>query len=209
MSLVVYSKSQSFEKHINTAVDSDVIYRSSLSPAVSGSDKVYLVHAASFVRELPAWLESSSQKGIVLGIAADNPQVEELLAFSQVGVLGYFNSYMAKAHYAQLLRLLNNGQSWYPPTLLKQAFDLARSAIQPVSNIDPLEKLTKRERDVALAVAEGKSNKLVANSCNMAERTVKSHLTQIFKKLEIKDRIALVLYLNQFESLNKKKSSTG
>jgi len=93
--------------------------------------------------------------------------------------------------------------------LLSQAFELARSALQTPPTNNLLEVLTKRERDVALAVAEGKSNKLVVSTCNMAERTVKAHLTQIFQKLNVKDRVALVIYLGQFDSLKSNKSSTG
>lgn len=207
MALVVYTKSRSFEEHINTVVDGDVVYRTTLSPAVAGPGNIYLVHAASFVKQLNDWLEASTGKGVVIGVAADNPQVQDLLTYTQSGVQGYFNSYMAAVHYAQLLRLLENGQSWYPPALTQQVFDFARSAMQPVTQEDPLFSLTRRERDVALAVAEGKSNKLVATSCDMAERTVKAHLTHIFKKLEVKDRVALVIYLNQFDSLQSKNTS--
>ena len=93
-----------------------------------------------------------------------------------------------------MVRLLTNGQSWFPPTLLSKAFDLARAAIP---NVVHLEKLTKREREIALAVAEGKNNKLIADQYNITERTVKSHLTHIFKKLDIKDRVSLVVYIKQ------------
>lgn len=198
MTLIVYSKSPSFESHLNQVIDGEISYRTSLTTPLTGSANICLVHASSFDNDLSAWLEVASQKGMIIGVAMDNPKVEDLLVYTQLGVQGYFNSYMAAAHYAQLLRLLANGQSWYPPALLSEAFDLARSAIRPASDVDPLAGLTKRERDVALAVSEGKSNKLVANSCNMAERTVKAHLTQIFKKLKVKDRVALVIYLNQF-----------
>lgn len=201
MALVVYTKSCSFQGHIDAVVDCEVIYRTTLTPPIAGPGNVYLVHASSFPRELPAWLEAAMQKSVAIGVAADHPRVEDLLAYSQIGVLGYFNAYMAAPNYAQLLRLLANGQSWYPLSLLNQAFELARSAIRQPANEDPLKSLTKREREVALAVAEGKSNKLVASTCNMAERTVKTHLTHIFEKLQVKDRVALVIYLNQFESL--------
>jgi two-component system nitrate/nitrite response regulator NarL len=201
MALVVYTKSCSFEGHIDAVVNGEVIYRTTLTPPIAGPGNVYLVHASSFPRELPAWLEAVMQKGVVIGVAADHPRVEDLLTYTQIGVLGYFNAYMAAPNYAQLLRLLANGQSWYPPSLLNQAFELARSAIRQPADEDPLKSLTKREREVALAVAEGKSNKLVASTCNMAERTVKTHLTHIFEKLQVKDRVALVIYLNQFESL--------
>ena len=132
-----------------------------------------------------------------------------MLNYTQLGVRAYFNSYMSAPHYAQMLRLLDNGQSWYPPLLVSEAFDLARSAIVKTPVVNPLSELTKREREVALAVAEGKTNKLVANSCNIAERTVKAHLTQIFKKLQVKDRVALVIYLNQFDSLKLNNSKNS
>ena len=167
------------------------------------------MHAASFSEELAGWLKSVSELEIIIGIAADNPKIEDLLAYSQLGVRGFFNSFMRKPHYEQLLRLLANGQSWFPPALMAETFDLARSAIQQPDAKDPLEGLTRREKEVALAVAEGQSNKQVASSCGMAERTVKAHLTQIFKKLQLKDRVALVIYLSQNESHKMKQSSSS
>jgi len=158
-----------------------------------------LVHASSFKDGLVDWMKSASESEVVVGIAADNPKVEDLLAYTELGISGFFNSYMAKTHYDQLLRLLANGQSWFPPALIAETFTLARTAIkQPVFQ-DPLKDLTKREKEVALAVADGQSNKQVASNCNMAERTVKTHLTQIFKKLQLKDRVALAIHLNQFD----------
>lgn len=192
--LVVYSRSRSFEDHINTVVDSEVSCRSVLSPAVASSGNVYLVHAESFSHELSPWLETTCKRGVVIAIADDNPKIENMLTYTEAGVHGYFNAYMANPHYAQMIRLLANGQSWFPPSLLSQAFDLARSAIPNVIHLD---NLTIREREIALAVAKGKNNKLIADECNITERTVKSHLTHIFKKLDIKDRVSLVVYLNQ------------
>ena len=209
MALVIYSQSESFKAHINKVVDDDVSHCAKLFPVIAEQEQVCLVHAPSFVEELPVWLETVRDKGFIIGIASDHPQVENLLSYTEMGVQGYFNSYMSTPHYEQLLRLLANGQSWYPPILLGEAFELARSAIKLPSTENPLSMLTKRESEVALAVAEGKSNKLVASACNMAERTVKAHLTQIFKKLKVKDRVALVIYLSQFDSMKSYKSSIG
>jgi len=192
--LVVYSHSSSFEDHIKLLVHSEVTFRSALSPAVACPGSVYVVHASSFTREIPGWLEKTCKSGAVVAIADDKPDVESMLRFTLAGVKGYFNSYMAAPHYTQMIRLLDSGHSWFPPALLVQAFELARTAIP---NEVRLEKLTERERQIALAVAEGKNNKLIADECNITERTVKSHLTHIFKKLDIKDRVSLVVYLKQ------------
>jgi len=198
MSVVIYSKSESFKAHINKVVDEEVCHRTRLLSDLVEPGQISLVHASSYSEELPAWLKTVRDKSFI-GIASDYPQVKELLLYTDLGVRAYFNTYMSTPHYAQLLRLLVNGQSWYPPPLLSEVFKLAKSTIKLPPTENPLESLTKRERDVALAVAEGKSNKLVARTCNMAERTVKAHLTQIFKKLKVKDRVALVIYLSQFD----------
>lgn len=59
--------------------------------------------------------------------------------------------------------------------------------------------LTKRQGDIAVAVALGGSNKVVANKTGVSEKTVKFHLTTIFKKLAIKSRIQLALILSGHE----------
>lgn len=197
MSLIVYTKSSSFENHINNVIETGVSFRHKLSPAIPGKGDVFIIHGASFKRELDKWLSTSCKKGAVIAIAADEPELASLLEFTKTGVHGYFNSYMGVANYAQMARLLANGQSWFPPTLLKQVFELARSVIKPVTGADPLDALTKREKQIALAVAEGQSNKIVAKNCDITERTVKAHLTQIYKKLQVKDRVALVIHLNK------------
>jgi len=165
------------------------------------SESLYIVHASSFLRELPPWLLALSSTNAKVAMAADTPNVADMLGYTESGVLAYFNSYMADTHYNQVVRLMTNGQSWFPPALMKDALSLARSALSAMPSNDPLELLTKREREVALAVAEGLSNKLEAEQCGITERTEKAHMTQIFKKLEIKDRVALVIYLNRFESI--------
>ena len=172
--LVVYSRSPSFNDHINAVVDSEVGFRSTLTPAVACPGNVYLVHSSSFSRELPSWLATTCKTGAVLGLADENPDIEKMLASTEAGVHGYFNAYMTAPHYAQMIRLLEHGQSWFPPALLNEAFDLARASMPNVVN---LEKLTDREREIALAVAEGKNNKLIADERNISERTVKSHLS--------------------------------
>lgn len=201
MTLIVYTQSRSFEAHIKSVVTSDVNFRSKLSPVIAGPGKIYLVHASSFQRELASWLDAASKKGAVIAVASDAPKIEDLLIYTQQGIHGYFNAYMVRAHYRQMLRLLSESMSWFPPTLLTETFDLARSAIQTIPDDNPLINLTKRERDVALAVMQGNSNKEVAELHKIAERTVKAHLTQVFKKLQVKDRVALVIYLNRFKNL--------
>jgi two-component system NarL family response regulator len=59
-----------------------------------------------------------------------------------------------------------------------------------------LNKLTLREYDIAFHVGQGLSNKEIAQSCAITERTVKAHLSEIFNKLGISDRINLALIIS-------------
>ena len=123
-----------------------------------------------------------SAKPVTVAVCSDLPGVGEMLECVRLGARAYCNSHMAAVHYQQMLRLLAQGQSWFPPHMLDETFRLAQQAIRPEPSSDLLQRLTDREREIALAVSEG---------------TVKSHLTSVFKKLEVKDRVALVLLLKQ------------
>ena len=118
-----------------------------------------------------------------------------MLECVRLGARAYCNSHMAASHYDQMLRLLSEGQSWFPPRMLDETFRLARDAISPQPSQQILDRLTRREREVALAVSEGKSNREVADHLSISEATVKTHLTNVFKKLNVKDRVSLLLLL--------------
>ena len=58
---------------------------------------------------------------------------------------------------------------------------------------DLLANLTRREYEIATLVGNGESNKQIARRLDITERTVKAHLTEVFRKLEVADRLKLAL----------------
>lgn len=62
--------------------------------------------------------------------------------------------------------------------------------------LDKLNELTRREREIALLICEGKSNKEIAETLFITEGTVKNHITKILDKLELRDRTQLALIIN-------------
>ncbi|SNY96781.1 helix-turn-helix domain-containing protein [Halomonas sp. hl-4] len=97
----------------------------------------------------------------------------------------------------QIAMVVMNQGIWVPPDVMAQVMGstwrLLNGDQQLQSSV--LEALTQREREVALAVAKGASNKVVARELDITERTVKAHLTAIFSKLDIHDRLQLIIKL--------------
>jgi DNA-binding NarL/FixJ family response regulator len=62
-----------------------------------------------------------------------------------------------------------------------------------------LSLLTERQREVAELLAQGESNKIIGRKLNIANRTVKAHLSAIFEKLMVTDRVQLAVLLNRQE----------
>ena len=200
MQLVVYTSSESFKTSLGNALQQAPLFRDTLSAPTSDASHIHLLHISSLGKACNAWLNDYAASHIA-AVCSDKPLLTEMLDAVQAGAKGYCNSYMRDTGYQQMMRLLANGQSWFPPQMLQQTFSLAQQAMTGVSSAKTedveLSGLTSREKDIALAVSDGKSNKQIADQFEISERTVKTHLTNIFKKLQIKDRIALVLYLKQ------------
>lgn len=72
---------------------------------------------------------------------------------------------------------------------------LRRTGAAPVADV--LGSLTRTERVVATHVAEGRSNREIAESMVLAEGTVKNHVSSLLRKLQARDRTALALQLNR------------
>jgi len=62
---------------------------------------------------------------------------------------------------------------------------------------DSRAELTQREREIVRLIVEGASKKEVASSLNISERTVKGHLSNVFQKLGVTDRLKLMLYVRE------------
>jgi DNA-binding NarL/FixJ family response regulator len=96
-----------------------------------------------------------------------------------------------------------NGEIWVPRQLITQLIgELARDGGKVKLNPDSagaksVERLTPRELQVAQMVHLGGNNKMIARELEISERTVKAHLSAIFRKLEIENRLHLALFFNE------------
>ena len=70
----------------------------------------------------------------------------------------------------------------------------ARSLLDAKSAPDPLAGVSPREREVFGLLLDGMPNKLIARQLGISEKTVKSHLTSIFREIGVTDRVQAILW---------------
>lgn len=138
---------------------------------------------------------------VILSDAPDEALVVEALS---AGAAGCCNTHAAPDVLRQIAMVVGNGGLWVGQSLLQRLVGstarlLAQRAPGPdyerPAN-DWASLLSEREAQVARLVAAGSSNKEVASQLSITERTVKAHLTAVFEKLELRDRLQLSLRIN-------------
>lgn len=140
-------------------------------------------------------------------LLSSTPDPAEGMAALNAGALGYTHAYALPELLREVATVVAHGGLWTGPELLKRlvAHTFNALSVLPVApapaSARALESarawanLSARELQVAQAVAEGRSNKEVADLLSISERTVKAHMGAVFEKLGIRDRLQLVLFV--------------
>ncbi len=124
------------------------------------------------------------------------PNDDNGIAALQAGCAGYCHLYCHPDMLRQILTVVGTGELWVGRDLMLRLLTAVQRQL-PTANADALALLTEREQEVAARVAQGLSNKEIADQLAITVRTVKAHLTAIFSKLEVRDRLQLLTRLRQ------------
>lgn len=161
-------------------------------------------------------LQAEPGTRIVLLSGMPDP-LEGLSALNQ-GVRGYTHAYGVPALLQEVAQAVEHGGLWVGRDLLQRLVGASNAALAERTELDkakapvPAETgiasvvvvapvvngwalLSVREAQVARAVAVGRSNREVADLLFISERTVKAHLSAVFEKIGVRDRLQLVLRL--------------
>lgn len=143
---------------------------------------------------IPAVVRISPETRVLVLTASDDA-TEHLRAF-HLGAQAVVLKDSARHTLVQAIRTVCEGARWIDP---RMADLLGRDvATLPHAGEHALPRpafgLTDRELEIVRLVAKGQKNKEVAGELNISERTVKTHLTNIFHKLGVRDRVGLVMY---------------
>ncbi|MDF2839546.1 MAG: response regulator transcription factor [Clostridia bacterium] len=117
---------------------------------------------------------------------------EYLLETMQIGATGYILKDSDSATLYKAIRDAYNGESYIQPKL---AAELVKEFNKPKGiKLKPENELTQREHEVLTLIAEGHNNREIAEELFISEKTVKNHISNIFRKLNVSDRTQAAIY---------------
>ena len=128
---------------------------------------------------------------VVLSMHADESFVLRAL---KAGARGYVLKESAEGDLINSIRLVSEGKSFFSPTVSRMLVQDYVRQMQDKDVEDSYELLTTRERELLQLIAEGKSNKDVANMLNLSLYTVETHRSNILAKLNLHTVPELILY---------------
>lgn len=118
-------------------------------------------------------------------------EVEYLIKAVDIGANGYILKDSGSIELKQAINIIMENDSYIQPSLLPA---LNSRLINRDIDKEKLDSLTKREIEILTQVAGGMFNKEIANNLNISERTVKNHISNIFKKIDVSDRTQAAVF---------------
>jgi len=128
--------------------------------------------------------EQSGTAVLVLTSFSDRPRI---LGALEAGASGYLLKDAASDDVAEGIRSAARGEAPLDPRA-------ARTILSARAEPDPLAAFSQREREVLDLLVEGMPNKIIARRLEISEKTVKSHLTRIFREIGVTDRTQAALW---------------
>ena len=118
-------------------------------------------------------------------------EVEYLLKAVDIGINGYLLKDSESSELKKAILSVVDGEDYIQPSLIPV---LNAKMIDRDMDSEKIEKLTKRELEVLKLLAVGMYNKGVADELHISERTVKKHVSSIFKKIDVSDRTQAAVF---------------
>src|SRR5574343_799512 len=142
--------------------------------------------------------------GLFIVVLADEPDDAVISEALMLEASGCCNTYAAPEVLRQVALVVQNGGLWIGQEMLRRLVGgtsriLGARSIAQQKN-DWLSVLSDRETQVARLVAGGSSNREIAEKLLITERTVKAHLSAVFEKLGLRDRLQLSLKINGLDT---------
>ncbi len=164
----------------------------------SGTEKIVIADFANCAKEVLRYLKRKSDDGIRLIVLEGVPSEETARRLLEAGVRGYGNAYMQPVHLRSCVETVRSGNIWVYPEFV---YAMVRKLTEPEAEKKRVSKLpdvlTPREKELTWKILEGLSNREIAETLGISERTVKAHLGSVYAKLRVSNRLELAIKLER------------
>jgi two-component system, NarL family, response regulator NreC len=128
---------------------------------------------------------------VILSMYSDEAYIAQVL---QAGARGYLLKDSADEDLIRALTAVSQGKSFFSPAVAKVMLDDYVRQMAERGIVDRYESLSEREREIFQLIAEGRSNKEIADLLNVSPSTVETHRGHIMEKLDVHSAVELVLF---------------
>jgi DNA-binding NarL/FixJ family response regulator len=117
-----------------------------------------------------------------------------IFAALQAGASGFLIKNAPPEDLLDAIRVVAQGDALLAPSVTRRVLDRLSQAGPPLPPPEELDRLTEREREVLLAMGRGRSNAEIAEELHLGAATVKTHVSNVLAKLELRDRVQAVVF---------------
>lgn len=171
---------------------------------LKGGGVIWLDFTAIGPIERAAWLVKAKQLRTPFIVLSNVPNDDEAMRVFGSGGSGYCHVLAAPQQLQAIALVVEHGGYWVGAKFIEKVLNISAKHLSDQTDCNKARfynSLTKREKMVAQLVGKGASNNEIAGSLDITERTVKAHMSSIFSKSGARDRIQLVLMLNEKETV--------
>ncbi len=137
---------------------------------------------------------SEKQAGVSIVVLSMHSDESYVLRALKAGARGYLLKESAESDFFLAIRSVSAGKAFFSPAVSRLLVEDYVRQLQDKDIEDSYELLTQRERELLQLIAEGKSNKDVANMLNLSLYTVETHRGNLMEKLNLHSVPELILY---------------
>ncbi|MDQ1382554.1 MAG: two-component system, NarL family, response regulator DevR [Actinomycetota bacterium] len=157
----------------------DVVLMDARLPGVSGPEACRLLGESH--PETPV---------LIVSTYSDDDLVDECIA---AGAKGYVIKDIERFSLKESVRAVRRGEGAISPAVASRVLDRLRETPTAPTQTGPDGRLSESQRNVLRLIAEGFSNREIASRLHLSENTVKSHLQEIFRRLQVRNRVEAAL----------------
>src|SRR4030067_1229155 len=151
---------------------------------------------SSFI--IPSILKVSEQARLILVTGNTDPQVHQLAV--ENGVMGVIYKTQPPEILLKAIEKVFAGEVWLERSMIANVLSRLSRNNKPAkisSEAESITRLSEREKEVVRLIGQGLKNKIISTQLCISETTVRHHLTSIYSKLGVSDRLELLIYAHQ------------